>query len=182
MEVNFKANLLSKTYVRKLDPIKNKFVPHEVSFLEINSREKRELKAIKRLGCLWNSEEDFATKIFRKAKSDPRLRTFVLTTQQENFDTVDETKILGITQLSKENPEQYCIEYLETDPRQQYTNKDREFKKVGRRILHSLKKAFYDKSIRVKYLMERTSFYYDNGFEFVDDFFGDLVWNAQKKN
>lgn len=181
MEVNFRANYLSSTNVRRLDPIKNKFVPYKVNFLEINPREKRDIKALKKLSKLWNSEDDFAGKIYRNAKSDPRLRTFILTEQGDNFNIVEENSILGITQLSKESPEQYCIEFLETDPQYQLSNPNRKIKSIGKRMLHSLKKVFYDKSIRVKYLMERTSFYWDNGFDFVDDFFGDLVWKAQSK-
>lgn len=181
MEINFKANPLSKTYVRKYSPIKNKYVPFEVNFLELNSREKNDIKPLKRLSRLWNSEEDFARKIYRKAKLNPNLRTFVLTTQNYNFEKVDEEKILGITQLSKENSEQYCIEYLETNPKYQFSNETREFKSIGKRTLHSLKKTFYDKSIRAKYLMSRASFYWDNGFDFVDDFLGDLVWKTQQR-
>ena len=108
------------------------------------------------------------------------LKTFALTSQEYNFEDLDHSRILGIVQLSKETPYQYCIEHLETKPEYQQKNSSREYKCIGRRILHSLKKNFYDKSIKVNYLFSKVAFYMDNGFKSNGEVFSDLIWKAER--
>lgn len=181
MEINFKANLINTTYVRKLSPTAKKFVPHEVSFVEINPRLKDDIKALKKLANHWGAKSMFANSIYKKAKTNPNEKTYLLTEQSSNFEKLDFTQILGITQLSKEETDKYCIEYLETKPDLQKSNKNRDYKRIGSRILHSLKKTFYNKKIRVNYIFEELNFYLSNGFDFEGELFGDLTWKAQKR-
>ena len=183
MEVNFKANLLSRTNVRKYSPNLKRFAPQQVSFLEINPRCKKDIKSLKRIAKIWGKGSLFADNIYQYAKSDLKRRTFILTEQNEGFDVVDATKILGIGQLTKEDTDKYCIEYLETKPDYQQKNKSREYKRIGNRFLHSLKKEFYDKILRVNFLFDENviKFYMNNGFSFLNNIFGDLVWKAQNR-
>ena len=103
------------------------------------------------------------------------------TKQNSNYEKLNYEDILSLCQISKENPQQYCIEHLETKPGYQQENRDREYKRIGSRTLHSLKKAFYDKSISVNYLYTRIEFYMKNGFDFEDSIYGDLIWKAPNK-
>ena len=179
MEVNFKANFINKTYVQKLNPVTSQFCSQEVSFVEINPRLKDDIKALKKLVNNWGSRSLFTDLIYKIAKSDPRRKTYFLTEQSSDFEKIDFTKILGISQLSKEDVNQYCIECLETRPDIQKSNKARNCLGVGTEILESLKKLFFDKRLRVNYIFEELDFYLKNGFE--NEPFGDLVWKAQNR-
>ena len=100
---------------------------------------------------------------------------------KDNFDKLDFTQILGMAQLSKEYRDCYCIDHLETRPDLQKSNVNRDCKRIGSRILHCLKRAFYDKKLKVNYIFEEINFYLNNGFIFEDEPFGDLTWSAQKR-
>ena len=184
MEINFKANFINKTSVKKLSPVTKEFVSHEVSFVEINPRLKDDIKALKKMANLWGEDSVFASTIFYFAKKDPRdprKRTFLLTDQKDSFEKLEPQKILGITQLDKEKAGESCIEYLETKPEFQCCNNEREYKELGSTILDSLKKVFQDKTLKVDYIFDRVDFYLNNGFNFRDEVLGDLIWKAQKR-
>lgn len=180
MEVNFKGKYLNSTYVRKLNPSTKKYVPEIVHFVEINSQNKKDIKTLKKLAKSWDNKS-FADTIYVNAKTKPNLRTYALTSQTSDYETLSPENILGLCQLSKENYDVFCIEHLQTKPEYQQENKSREYKRIGRRIVHSLKKVFYDKTLRVNYLFDKISFYMDNGFDFESDLFGDLTWKAQNR-
>ena len=181
MEINFKANYLNTTNIEKLSPTTKKFVPHEVSFVEINPRLKDDIKALKKMTKLWGEDSTFASPILYFAKTDPRKRTFFITEQKDSFEKIDPKKILGITQLGKEIAGECSIEYLETKPGLQYSDKGREYKKIGSCILDGLKEIFQDKTLKVDYIFDRVEFYLHNGFDFRDEVLSDLIWNANKK-
>ena len=180
MEVNFKGKYLNSTYVRKFNPTTKKYVPEMVHFVEINSQNKKDIKTLKKMAQS-RDEMSFANQIYQKAKSKPNLMTYVLTNQSSDYEILSPEDVLGVCQLSKENYDVFCLEHLQTKPEFQQENKDREYKRIGRRIVHSLKKIFYDKTLRVNYLFDKIPFYMDNGFDSESDLFGDLTWKAQKR-
>lgn len=180
MEINFKANYLNSTYIRKLNPVTKKYVPEKVHFVEINSQNKKDIKTLKKLAKSWDNKS-FADTIYVNAKTKPNLRTYALTSQTSDYEILSPEDVLGVCQLSKENHNVFCLEHLQTKPEFQQENKDREYKRIGRRIVHSLKKVFYDKTLRVNYLFDKIPFYMDNGFDFESDLFGDLIWKASKR-
>lgn len=149
-----------------------------VHFVEINSQNKKDIKVLKKIAKNWDSKS-YASNIFEKAKSQPTLKTYALTKQNSDYENLEHENVLGLCQLSKEMGDVVCIEYLQTNPEFQIENKNRVYKKIGSRILHSLKKVFYDKTLRVNYLFEKITFYMDNGFDFESEVFGDLIWKAQ---
>ena len=183
MQVNFKGNYLNSTNVKKLNPTTRKFAPELAHFVEIDSRNKKDIKALKRVAQTWNNDS-YANRIYQNAKSKPNLKTYILTRQDSNYEILESDNILGLCQLSKENYDVFCIEHLQTKPEYVQENKNREYKTIGRSILDSLKKVFHDKTLRVNYLFEKIPFYMDNGFDFVDELFGDLVWknSGQKQS
>ena len=180
MEINFKANYLNSTYIRKLNPATKKYVPDMVHFVEINPQNKKDIKALKKVAQVWD-RKSYANRIYQNAKSKPNLKTYALTHQDSNYEILEHDNILGLCQLSKENYDVFCIEHLQTKPEYQVENKNREYKRIGRRTLHSLKKVFYDKTLRVNYLFDKIPFYMDNGFDSESDLFGDLTWKAQNR-
>jgi hypothetical protein len=149
-----------------------------VNFVEINSQNEKDIKALKKVAQTW-SEKCFANQIYKNAKSKPNLMTYALTKQKSDYENLEYKNVLGLCQLSKEMNGVMSIEYLQTKPEFQIENKNREYKKIGSRVLHSLKKVFHDKTLRVNYLFEKITFYMDNGFDFEGEVFGDLIWRAQ---
>ena len=180
MEINFKANYLNSTYIRKLNPATKKYAPDMVHFVEINPQNKKDIKALKKVAQIWD-RKSYANRIYQNAKSKPNLKTYILTRQDSDYEILEHDNILGLCQLSKGNYDVFCIEHLQTKPEYQVENKNREYKKIGSRIIHSLKKVFYDKTLKVNYLFDKIPFYIDNGFDFESDVFGDLTWRSQNR-
>lgn len=181
MEINFKANLINTTHVRKLNPITKQFTPHKVSFVEINSKSRRDIKTLKKLAKAWGEKSYYAEAIYLITKTFPSFRTYLLTEQDADFKNIDHKKVLGITQLSQISKDHLCIDYLETKPEYQKTNPNREYKKIGSEILHSLKRIFINKTLEVDYILEEVDFYQNNGFYFNDPISMNLIWNFKKE-
>ena len=181
MEINFKANLINKTCVRKFSPTAKNFVPYEVSFAEINPYSRKDLKALKKLTKTWGDKSYYAKTIYSLNKSNPNLKTYVLTEQETDFKKLDPKKILGIAQMRKESSDLYCIDFLETKPELQKTNKERNYKRIGSRMLHCFKKTFFDKTLKVDYIFDEIQFYINNGFYFNDPVLMELIWKLQKR-
>ena len=148
MEINFKANLINTTHVRKLNPITKQFTPHKVSFVEINSKSRRDIKTLKKLAKAWGEKSYYAEVIYLITKTFPSFRTYLLTEQDADFKNIDHKKVLGITQLSQISKDHLCIDYLETRPEYQKTNPNREYKKNWFRNITQLEKNFYKQDIR----------------------------------
>ena len=184
MEVNFKANLISKTTIKKYNPEKAIFLPKQVSFVEMLSSDKNDMKALKKTIRLFGGKKSLTRTAYYKAKENPARRTFVLTTQDDSFENIDYKNILGVTQVYKEKDNVNCIDFLETKPEFRRENNNRELKGVGRRILHSLKKLFYGETLSVNYLSSKLKFYIDNGFDFDtenDLYDRDIFWKTPSR-
>lgn len=180
MEVNFKANYVNSTYIRRYNPLTKKFVPQSVSFVEFNHKDRHDIRTLRKVSKSWTGAS-YARNIYQYAKTKPDKRTFAITKQEDHFEKLEPDKILSLCQLAREDYKNYCIEFLETKPEYQQENKSREYKRIGSRTLHSLKKRFYDKTIKVNYLFTKIEFYMNNGFDFKDSMFGDLIWKAPKR-
>ena len=182
MEINFKANLVNKTYIRKYNSSKQKYLPEQVSFVELLHGDVGDKKVLKKITRKWKAP-NFANLIYDKFKKRPDYRTFALTTQNDNFEKLDDAKILGLEQISTESG--VSIEYLQTMPYTKYPQKDREYKKVGSRMVHCLKKEYYYNKIGANALWSVIDFYYKkHGFDHAypdEDDLGVLVWRRPER-
>lgn len=177
MEINFRARCIDSTNIRKITPLLKKNVARPVSFIEFNTSEKNDIKVLKKVAKDWK-DSAFAKRIYELAKSKPDKKIFAITKQNSDFENINHKDILSLTLLTKEYPKKYCIDFLETKPEYQQENKSRKYKRIGSRTLHCLKKHYIDSSIKVNYLYSKIEFYMNNGFDFEDSIFGDLVWQA----
>lgn len=180
MEINFKGQFLNKTLVEKYNYISKTFVPTEVSFVELKNSSKKDLKTLKKISWRWGYKT-FASRIYREAKNDPKVRTFALTTQNSNYEKLDSKKILGLGQTTLERPGVYNLDYLQAHPNYIADNKNREYKNIGTGLINGLKKLFNDNIITVTSLPAAIDFYLKNGFNFCNFFLFDLYWKNKNK-
>lgn len=176
MEINFKGQLLNKTFVNKYNYRFKTTLPNEVSFVELKKDCKNDLKVLRKVAGKWGCMT-FANRIYKNFKNKDDLRTFALTTQDYNYEKLSADKILGLSQMTIEQPGVYNLDFLQTHPK--YTaknNPDRDYQNIGTGILNSLKKIFNNSTITVTTLPSAIDFYLKNGFDFSSNFLFDLFW------
>ena len=71
MEINFKANLVSKTTVMQRNWLMSKYDPKEVSFVKLNLQSPEEFLVLKKLKNLWPST--YVSDILRESASNKDL-------------------------------------------------------------------------------------------------------------
>lgn len=177
--INFKGSFINNVYIKKYN--KNDYISHQVSFVEINPRNKNDLKALEQIKDNWFGLYEGV--IYNSAFNDSMLpenrnRSFyALTKQVDNFEKMDSSKILGIIELGKLN-KYNTVNFLQVDPQylsektqkkfwaqsRQNKSHNKKYKGIGSAILEALKKMS-DKSIDLYALKGTEDFYQKNGFK-----------------
>ena len=95
---------------------------------------------------------------------------FVLTTQDEGFENLDESKILGITEVNKmHSTNSITIENLQVNPNTKYRELFRKYKYVGAELVNFIKSHFSEKEITLYALRTAIPFYEKLGFKRIKD-------------
>lgn len=169
--ITFKAQ-----YIRPVD-IKRKgkdccYHNYQVSLVEFNPKSANDYISLNKTNCKWANCQSILheiTRIFnflhQKLREPQQERFFGITEQTENFETLDENKILGVLQTRRNQLGELEIEHLQVSP---YTNYDavvRKYNNIGRTLLENLKEIYKDeKEIVVNALDSATTFYEKLGF------------------
>ena len=146
--ISFKANLVNSINIKQLD--KNgcyKDLP--ANFVELDINSELDLKTLSKVNENWKQGDNFAKLIYNSfyhyhniRKKSKKGKFYALTSQQGDFKELDENKILGITQIYKNNRKSIEIESLQTNPKYIYGVKNRKIKHIGEAIIQSLKENF----------------------------------------
>lgn len=165
----FGAILYNRVNVGKLQQGTNRYNDSEVSFVRIEPYNSDDIKALEKCSKYWQYSK-FTTNIYHAAnamKNDSPYykhnKVFALTSQCDNFEKLDDEKILGLVHVSPFSDGSLFVEHIQVKPDLIYENKP-EYKGAGTGILNSLKELTgkislfpsSDKSVR--------DFYEKNGF------------------
>ncbi len=165
MEINFKANLITKPTIIKKGRLCQKYKPIEVSFVRLDTQSIRDINLLKKLKKMWPLT--FVSNICKDVSLYSNLFTvYALTTQQDNFEKLSPNKILGLAEITNEQNE-ISLEYLQTHPKYEYDEnvKERKFKKIGNTMLDCIKNLEHVKKIYTNSLFSIIPFYEKNGFK-----------------
>ena len=183
-KISFKGTFIhSRTIKQKLD---NRYIPVKSSFIGLNPNDSNDLKTLSNINKSWNTE--FSTAIYQsalhynKSLQKTNRKYYALTLQEDNFQSMDYKKILGIAEF--ENKEDINkIVLLQVNPR--YINNDSQksflskifskffktrndtlplYKNIGSGILDSFKEIS-DKSLELFAFRNTKDFYKKNGFK-----------------
>lgn len=174
-QISFQAKFINTAQVLKRTDKKD-FIPLKAAFAEIEPSNKNDIIALAKLDKYW--ADSFACNIFSRAKKlksgAGNSKIYALTRQINCFETLDENKILGLAEITPLTQKDIFINYLQVNPENVYAIQP-QFKKVGTRILDSLKEMA-DKIILKPNSKGTDIFYQKNDFTPVSENSDVLQW------
>ena len=168
-DVSFSAKPINKVQIKQYSKELNQFLPIEAQFALFDGKNKFDRKAIKLCANKWKDAE-LINAIERSAKSiargkNPEGKLFILTTQTDNLENLDTSKILGFAD-TRENKKNIYLDYLQINPAAiNYIQKGKpEFKECGNAVVKSLQ-SMYNLIVLLCTNDEKVrNFYEQNGF------------------
>ncbi len=163
MNISFKASYICDSQVKR----NNK--PCSLSFVQIDTKNKSDIIALKELDSMWG-KKTFFSEISDNASQDNLYglnskydQYYALTAQTKDFDKLDSEQILGLVQVE---PDLHCneIKYLQVLPTQNYSNPEREYKNLGSSIVNTIMKLFPEKKLMLYSSNSAINFYKKLGF------------------
>ena len=102
-----------------------------------------------------------------------------MTKQDSDFDNLDDSKILGMAEINKEDKNSVELNYIQVDPEQTSLSQRAEYKNIGSKMLDLLKNKYADKVIKLRADAGSVSeFYKKNGFVLKDEKKRYFEWNG----
>lgn len=171
-KTSFGAKFISTASVKKIASNLDEYVPVKSSFIEIDSNNLNDVKAVSNIAKYWENEKyasniDYVVQTLNKTGNDGRTKVFAISSQENGLEKLDDEKILGITEIEKLT-NGLNVMYLQVKPDYIY-KQPRVYKHIGTEILNCLKN-YYEEPITLN--SERSfavrKFYENNGFKLVD--------------
>ena len=165
----FGAKFINNVNIGKLQQGVAKYCNCEVSFLEIDPHNTGDIKALENCSKYW-SYAKYADSIYHAAsalRNDSKYykdnKVYVLTSQTDVFEKLNDDKILGMVHVSPFADKSLFIEHIQVKPDIIYVNKP-DYKGVGTGILNSLKELTHKISLFPTKDESVRNFYERNGF------------------
>lgn len=170
--INFKAQYIQPVYIKK---VKNNKYPQDqkVSFVKLDSSSFSDLEAVERVSEDWGGRDCFAYDIKSTMSKEfylPLKRNiskkefYALTTQSENFNRLDNKKLLGIMQVDQVDTKNCELDFIEVGPDNMYGSTQRTYKNIGTALIETLIARNPDKNITVNSIATARTFYEKLGF------------------
>ncbi len=184
--VNFGAKFLTNTEISKYNPKKKTYQPLNVSLVEIEPASNDDLRTLVNVAKGWGKNHTYATDIASTASGiagdflpAENFKIYALTRQDENYEKLNEHKILGLAQIELEKHQPAELAYLQVNPETAYASDTRQYKQIGTGFINVLKKI-YNKAITLSSVYSATNFYEKNGFELIDPNKLRYIWRPGK--
>ena len=184
--INFGAKFITNTEVQKYNPKKKTYQPVNVSFVEIEPNSMNDLKTLTEVAKSWTKRQSYAADIASTAAGvaakylEPeKYKIYAVTRQDNNYEKLNEHKILCLAQVELERSQPVELAYLQVNPEAAYAAKTPQYKRVGTGFINVLKEI-YHKAITLSSVYSATTFYEKNGFELIDTDKSRYIWRPAK--
>ena len=173
--LEFRANFECKAEIKKLNSITGKYTPELVNWVKFDRKNPLDVMAL-----------TYAANIAYRAMlmSETRLENepceiYIMTKQDSDFDDLDDSKILGMAEINKEDKNSIELNYIQVDPEQTSLSQRAEYKNIGSKMLDLLKNKYAHKVIKLRADAGSVSeFYKKNGFVLKDEKKRYFEWNG----
>lgn len=184
MNINFRAQKLGMTKIKKLNKNKNRYIPQKVAFIKFDLNTIEDKKALKNMDSEW--PYTFARSINKSILKQKDAEVYALTLQNDSFEKIETNKILGLAEIvAIEDTDSHFLEYMQIHPDYAYKKGlfQRDYKNIGTALLNSIKKLDFIKKISTNSLFSAIDFYKTNCFDINKDNGYELIWEklATKK-
>lgn len=170
--VNFGATFIKSVEIKKYNPKTNLFKPIKASVVKYDVSNKCDLKSMETAVRDWKGQT-FAENIVENAdeirNSDykrARNQIYLLTEQNENFDRLKSSKILGMANMKQWYDATDELAYLQTRPDSMYKTKRRPFKGIGKALIDTIKDMYKEIELTASY--NAAQFYEKQDFKIID--------------
>ena len=145
------------------------YEPTEINCLKYDKNNPNDIKALIKLCRLWIGGKEYYKTITddilrQKGQGiyDNDLDIFILTTQKDDFEKLDEKQICGLSEVERLTESRNIVDYIEINP--QYTHsKKSQWLGLGRALIDNIKKL--DKEFVLEADDDVIEFYEKNGLE-----------------
>ncbi len=168
--ITFKAQYIRPVNILKRG-IDKKYYPYEASFIQLNPKIERDVVALNEANINWDCGETFASDIalhmneIWRGKPNKKERNFyALTKSSASLKNLMKDDFLGFIEVSKLDSNTQEIEYIQVNPAYLNSPKGRDFVKIGKGLLDSIKLLFKEKNIELYSNSTAINFYKQNGF------------------
>jgi len=167
--VNFKAKYIDNAFVQAKTG-KNRFIPKEVALLKVDLKSKKDKQALSQICSRWEKKNNLIRLVLLslESRSNKKHNIYLLSEQEDNFQKLLPSKILGIAKVSDYN--KICsLDFLQTNPKYEHTNEKRKIKRIGDAmvdyVLHKAgnRKTYLDSYAKV------VEFYKKFGFKVIEN-------------
>ena len=145
----------------------------DVFVVELNPRDKADLKALDKLSESW-SDANYSDRIYCNAvastakNANPFMRRFfVITKQNKDYNKIKAKDVLAQAELSFNDfqaENKVWVDFLEVKPETKYGASKRKYSDVGKRFLDYFKEAYKGHKITLVPVEEAEPFYIKQGF------------------
>ena len=124
-----------------------------VSFVEMNPFDESDVCSMNKVAYIWGNnggESSLISDIFQyegKSTNDVESRYFVLTKQNEDFDKIRPSKVLGIVKTTNAGKNSVEIDGVQVNPFYVYNNPYSDLSEVGKTMMKLLQDNFSDKNL-----------------------------------
>ena len=148
--INFNAKFCRRGYeVNKIFNHGTEYKPNGITVIEIDVNNNADLYALYKITTDWQ-EDTYSVNIYNNALEKlkgisyyKKYRTFAITEQTENFDKLDDKKILALADISEiESLKTAHILHLQVNPNYYYYIKNRNIKGIGTSFLNYFKDMY----------------------------------------
>lgn len=179
--ISFGANFIQKIPIKKYSYDTKTYNPLNANFIELKPSNAKDVNALGDIAFDFGGDS-FANNIYAQAKihskhPDEKYRYFALTQQDNDFDRLSISKILGVALTKKRVDGTTELENLQVHPKFVYSWGPPSIKRIGSAILDCLKE-FNDKII-LNSSPNATKFYEKNSFMRIDPKIRRYFWSKE---
>ena len=167
---NFKAKYISTVEVEKIGTFTKKYKDTPVSFVEINHKNKKDIKAIDNVAKKWKTAifadniRDTVHNIADGYLSNKYAKVYALTEQTKNFENLKSKDILCLADIN-DCDNFLTINFLQVKPEYISGTKSQKFKHVGSGTIDAIKKKYKNHLISLYSTEKAIPFYENQNFE-----------------
>lgn len=167
-KISFKANTINYSTITKIKPnnIEEKII---CSFIELDTKNKDDYKAIKTIAHNWDNGYSIAVDIFENFSNDKQKshvidtypnRYFALIDQDKTVEKLNPKTILGIAQVSRKIDDVFYLDFIQTNPNHIKNAQNRGFKHIGKTLINSIINVLPNKELTAFPIDDETKAFY----------------------
>lgn len=181
--ITFQANPINSASIIKLNKKFNIKTNEPVVFAEMSPFSAKDKCTMKKIPFMWGEKRGDSAMIAdtfeylsdSKDYGNITNRFFVLTKQQDDFQHIKPTTVLGVLQTGSAGRDKEYVEFMQVNPFYQYNNPFSDLKNVGTVMLNSVKEIFKNKKLSLYSPAETVEFFEKNGFKAIDSSNSDAI-------